>query len=152
MTDIFWRVRKADKCAEMHSICKRAVEDIINESLVRQSFDNVTGVLIAFNDLLPIDETPNKTVSSRNSMLSQIKMATNYMELLPVFQFKTVNKSLTTNRSLANLKIRHINRAVSHRPRNTEPIGNVPEVVIKNLSSQLKIINSRKTILKPING
>jgi hypothetical protein len=152
ISDIFWRIRKADKTAEMHDICKKAVEDIINESLIRQSFDNVTGVLIALNDLLLTDDSPNKTVSSRNSMLSQIKMATNYMELLPVFQFKTVTKALNTNRSLANLKIRHINRAVSHRPRNTEQIGNVPEVVIKNLSSQLKIINSRKAILKPING
>ena len=150
VSSIVWNARISDKCLDVHEFCRKCIENIITESLVRQSYDNVTGILIAFNNLQQMSvDTPCKANKSRNNVFSPVKMSTNYMELIPSFKLKSLH--LSVNKSIGSVKIRKLDRVNSHRlnPEHTLP-SNAPEVIIRNISTHFKGINSRKAWLKPV--
>jgi hypothetical protein len=82
---LVWKLRKASKNVDCFTFCKSAVDEIIKVALERQTFDNVTGVLIAFNSLNPDEDAPNliiKSNSRNGEFRTNTKMKTNYLEII----------------------------------------------------------------------
>lgn len=81
---IVWKLRKSNKSTDCFSFCKSAVDEIIKISLERQTFDNVTGVIIAFNSLNPDEEAAViiKSNSRNGEFRTNTKIKTNYLEII----------------------------------------------------------------------
>eukprot|EP00826_Nyctotherus_ovalis_P051060 TRINITY_DN6352_c0_g1_i1.p1 TRINITY_DN6352_c0_g1~~TRINITY_DN6352_c0_g1_i1.p1 ORF type:complete len:120 (+),score=24.71 TRINITY_DN6352_c0_g1_i1:113-472(+) len=68
---------KQEKAEQVHQQCALAVDSIIKNSLLRHSLDNVTSVLIAFNNFkkLAFPDKPNKNVERAGKRMIRNKSA-----------------------------------------------------------------------------
>ena len=111
---VFWDVRRHNRIASLSSVCKTAVDSILREAMERESYDNVTGVMICLNDNCDdIDTSVYHNLVSRNN-----RMPNNLPE-----SFKNIissihaiqERKLCANRSITNLKENHILRPISSK-------------------------------------
>jgi hypothetical protein len=87
VTSVWMTTRDSHKCQDIHLQCGLSVDMIIKSSLVRKTLDNVTCVMIAFENFQNILFTENKFDTKSHSLKKQISTK-------PITNLYTKNESV----------------------------------------------------------
>jgi hypothetical protein len=111
----YWDIRRHNRIASLTSVCKTAVDSILREAMVRQSYDNVTGVIICFNDLSgdDVDNRVYHNLVSRNNRITN-NLPASFKNIISSIQ-AIQERKLCTNRSLTHLKENQVLRPISSK-------------------------------------